>query len=70
MAKSKASRAANMKADAVVIGGGGAGMAATITAMEKGVKDVILLEKRKTTGGNSAYMEGIFAAESPWAIRS
>ncbi len=65
MAKSKASRAANMKADAVVIGGGGAGMAATITLREKGVKSVVLLEKRKITGGNSAYMEGIFAAESP-----
>jgi len=65
MAKGKTSTAANLKADLVVIGGGGAGMAAAITAKEKGVKNIILLEKRKVPGGNSAYMEGIFAAESP-----
>jgi predicted oxidoreductase len=27
--------------------------------------DVIVLEKRETLGGNSAFAEGLFAAESP-----
>jgi fumarate reductase flavoprotein subunit len=52
-------------ASIVVLGGGGAGMAAAIAAREKGIKGVILLEKRKQLGGNSVYAEGIFAVESP-----
>jgi fumarate reductase flavoprotein subunit len=48
----------------VVIGGGGAGLAAAVAAIEKGA-DVVLLEKAPATGGNSARAFGIFAAESP-----
>ena len=52
------------KADLVVIGGGGAGLAAAVTAAEKGAR-VIVLEKRNCTGGNTALATMIFAAESP-----
>lgn len=51
-------------ADVVIVGGGGTGLAAAATAAKEGLK-VILLEKRKATGGNSACAEGIFAADSP-----
>jgi len=46
-----------------VIGGGGAGLAAAIAAREKGA-DVVVLEKRRTLGGNAAIAGGVFAAES------
>lgn len=48
----------------VVVSGGGAGLAAAAAAAERGVK-VILLEKRKRTGGNVAHATGLLAAESP-----
>lgn len=52
-------------ADLVVIGGGGAGLPAALTAIEGGVKNVVLLEKRRTLGGNASMAGGfIFAAES------
>jgi fumarate reductase flavoprotein subunit len=54
-----------MEASIVVIGGGGAGLPAALTAVEKGIKDVVLLEKRLASGGNAALAGGfIFAAES------
>ena len=37
--------------DLVVIGGGSAGMAAAIAAREKGVKDILILERGEETGG-------------------
>ncbi len=54
----------NFEADLVVIGGGGAGLAAAVTAAEKGAR-VIVLEKRNCTGGNTALATMLFAAESP-----
>jgi len=53
-----------LKADIVVIGAGGAGMAAAVQAAEKGAK-VVLLETRHAPGGNSAMANGFFGAESP-----
>lgn len=54
-----------IEADLVVIGGGGAGLPAALTAIEGGVKNVVLLEKRRTLGGNASMAGGfIFAAES------
>lgn len=38
----------------IVVGGGLAGLSATISALENGAKKVILLEKQKDVGGNSA----------------
>jgi fumarate reductase flavoprotein subunit len=52
-----------LKADVVVMGTGGAGMAASIAAAEGGAK-VVLLEKRKIFGGISVTGMGIFAVES------
>src|SRR3989338_3583801 len=37
--------------DLVIVGGGPAGMAAAISAAEKGVKDIILLERDQYLGG-------------------
>ena len=51
------------KTDIVVIGSGGAGMAAAVAAAEKGAK-VTVLEKRKSIGGISITGMGIFAVES------
>jgi fumarate reductase flavoprotein subunit len=54
----------DVKAQIVVIGGGGAGLAAAITAADKGAK-VSLLEKRLKPGGDTALAGGFFASESP-----
>lgn len=61
MAKQKDAR---MKTDVVIIGCGGAGLPAALTAHERGVKAVVL-EKRGIVGGNALMAEGFFAAESP-----
>jgi fumarate reductase flavoprotein subunit len=50
-------------ADIVIIGSGG-GLAAAVAAAEKGAK-VIVLEKRKVFGGNTAMARALMAAESP-----
>jgi fumarate reductase flavoprotein subunit len=54
----------NLKSDIVIIGAGGAGLAAAVTAAEKKVS-VIVLEKRNKPGGATMFAEGPFAAESP-----
>jgi len=53
-----------MKTDIVIIGCGGAGLPAALTAYEKG-SDVLVIEKRGVVGGNALMAEGFFAAESP-----
>ena len=50
--------------DVAVIGAGGSGLAAAITAAERGAKTIVL-EKRHGTGGDTALAGGLFAAESP-----
>ena len=54
----------NLEVDLVVIGGGGAGLPAAISARENGVSRIIVLEKRAVLGGNAARAWGIFAADS------
>lgn len=53
----------NLEAEIAIVGGGGAGLAAAVAATELGAK-VIVLERRRSFGGNSALAGGIFAAES------
>jgi fumarate reductase flavoprotein subunit len=53
----------DMETEIAVVGGGGTGLAAAVTAAEKGTR-VIVLEKRNKPGGNSNMAEGLFATES------
>jgi len=55
--------ARHLKTDFVAIGGGGAGLAAALTAAEAGA-DTIVLEKLAAVGGSTSFAEGLFAAES------
>ena len=40
-----------LRADLVVIGGGPAGMAAAVAAYEKGLRDILILERDDALGG-------------------
>lgn len=42
----------------VVVGGGGSGLCAAVTAMQNGVKDIVVLEKSHFIGGNSRMAGG------------
>ncbi len=50
------------KSQVLVVGAGGAGLAAAVAAAEKGA-DVILIEKRHCPGGNTALAGGLFSAK-------
>jgi fumarate reductase flavoprotein subunit len=54
-----------IETDIVVVGGGGAGLAAALTAAEKGSKNIVVLEKSGSPGGNSLMSHDLFAVESP-----
>jgi fumarate reductase flavoprotein subunit len=47
-----------------IIGGGGAGLAAAVTAAQKGA-DVTVIERRRILGGNSSLARGLLGVESP-----
>ncbi len=51
------------KTDIIVIGSGGCGLAAAVTAAEWGAK-AIVFEKQRSLGGTSNFFEGTFAVES------
>lgn len=53
-----------LESDVVVIGAGGAGLAAAVAVAENGAR-VIVVERRSVPGGNTVFAEGLFAAESP-----
>jgi fumarate reductase flavoprotein subunit len=55
----------NPKAELVIIGGGGAGLAAALAAAENGCKSIIVLEKAGSAAGSTAMAHDIFGAESP-----
>ena len=57
-------KVSKINVDIAIIGGGGAGLPAALTAYEKGRK-ALVLEKRGVVGGNALLAEGFFAAESP-----
>lgn len=54
-----------LKANLVVIGGGGAGLASALAAAENGCKNIIVLEKTGSAAGSTAMAHDIFGAESP-----
>lgn len=54
----------NYETDVTVIGGGGAGLAAALSASENGCKNIIVLEKAGI-GGNSSLAHDVFGTESP-----
>ncbi len=53
----------NMETDFAIVGGGTAGLAAAVQAIQGGAK-VIVLEKQAKVGGTGNFCEGVFAAES------
>lgn len=55
----------DLQAEVVVVGGGGAGLAAAITAVEKGCKSVMVVEKMGSPGGSTAMAHDVFGVESP-----
>lgn len=56
---------ATVQADVVIIGAGGAGMAAAISTAERGCKNIVLPEKAGSPGGSTAMAHDIFGIESP-----
>ena len=54
----------DMTADVVIVGGGGAGLAAAIAATDEGA-DVIVVEKTGVFGGNSIVSGGIYNCPDP-----
>jgi len=55
--------AGNDQTDVVVIGSGACGLVAALTAAEGGAK-VIVVEKQRSIGGTSNFLDGTFAVES------
>ena len=55
----------NMNCDLVVVGGGGSGLTAAVKAKHLGVKNVIVLEAAKKTGGSSWYA-GFSCSNTKW----
>lgn len=53
-----------LEADVVVMGCGGSGIPAAVSAFENGAKKVVVIEKQKRAGGNSVMARGLFACES------
>lgn len=59
------SNSKTITAGLVIIGGGGAGLSAALTAAEKGCQNIYVLEKREKPGGTTALAGGLFACGSP-----
>jgi fumarate reductase flavoprotein subunit len=57
--------AENLSAELVVVGGGGAGLAAALSAAENGCGSILVLEKAGSSAGSTAMAHDIFGAESP-----
>lgn len=55
----------NETVDVLVIGAGGAGFAAAVTAKEEGAKSVLLAEKLPFVGGNTMLCSGLINAVDP-----
>ena len=53
------------QADVVIVGGGGAGLSAAVSAFENGAESVILIEKMPALGGNTILAGGAYNAVNP-----
>ena len=53
-----------MAADVVVVGCGGSGISAAVSAFERGAQRVVIIEKQKRAGGNAVMARGLFGCES------
>lgn len=51
--------------DLCIVGGAGAGLTAAVYARQRGVKNVLVLEKMKRMGGCTLAASGLFAVDSP-----
>jgi fumarate reductase flavoprotein subunit len=54
-----------LEAEIVIIGGGGTGLAAALSAYENGCSKIVVLEKAGSPGGSSAMAHDLFAVGSP-----
>ena len=52
-------------ADLIIVGAGGAGLSAAVTAKDLGVKNVLVLEKMPVSGGNTLRCASAFNAADP-----
>ncbi|WP_165045868.1 FAD-dependent oxidoreductase [Adlercreutzia sp. ZJ138] len=55
-----------MTCDLLCVGAGLGGMTAALTAMQNGVKNVIIVERADDVGGQSAQAEGITGIDTKW----
>lgn len=56
--------------EVLVIGGGGTGLAAAMSAMDSGAKDVMVVEKLSRFGGSTSVSGAVVAAETPTTRRA
>ncbi|MDO5299686.1 MAG: flavocytochrome c [Clostridia bacterium] len=74
LVEAEAVEVADVDCDVVIIGAGGAGMAAALQAVDSGVENVIVVEKTGSTGGNTSRATGgmnaaktVYQDENAWA---
>jgi succinate dehydrogenase/fumarate reductase flavoprotein subunit len=65
MASEGTGHSGHLQADVLIVGAGGAGLAAAVAALEVGCRRVVLLEKAGAPGGSTAMAHDIFGIESP-----
>jgi fumarate reductase flavoprotein subunit len=65
IAMAAAKKQDELDADIVIIGAGGAGFMAAVSAYEAGIKKIVILEKAAEPGGCSVNMGVFFAVNSP-----
>lgn len=51
--------------EVIIVGGGGAGLSAAVSAFENGAKSVVLIEKMPALGGNTILAGGAYNAVNP-----
>jgi len=55
----------SLEANLVIVGAGGAGLAAAVAAAERGLGRIYVLEKLGAAGGNTAMSSGLIGVDSP-----